>query len=160
MAKSNKLGQFSIFSDLSGDELDKVSGLCEEKSYRRAEYIYQGGEKAGHLYVVMQGLVSLREFGPDDQVGVGFEIREKGDVFGCGSLTPACKYALTAVCMEDTQVLTVDADRLYKLCDIDAGLGYKLMKKIARIYFERFESAKKQIHEMVKIPTVIMALPG
>ena len=100
----------------------------------------------------MQGLVSLREFGPDDRVGVGFEIREKGDIFGCGSLTPACKYTLTAVCMEETKVLAVDADQLFKLCDIDTGLGYKLMKKVARIYFERFETAKKQIHEMVKIP--------
>ena len=160
MVESNKLGQFSVFSDLSGDQLDKISEITEERSYSRADYIYQSGEKAGHLFVVMQGLVSLREFGPDDRVGVGFEIREKGDIFGCGSLTPACKYTLTAVCMEETKVLAVDADQLFKLCDIDTGLGYKLMKKVARIYFERFETAKKQIHEMVKIPTVIMALPG
>ena len=50
MVESNKLGQFSVFSDLSGDQLDKISEITEERSYSRADYIYQSGEKAGHLF--------------------------------------------------------------------------------------------------------------
>jgi len=69
-------------------------------------------------------------------------------------------YTLTAICMEDSEVLAIDADKLFELCETDPAVGYQLMLKIAQIYFERYKIAKRNLHEMLRTPTVITALPG
>jgi hypothetical protein len=54
-------------------------------------------------------------------------------------------YTLTAVCLEDTELLVIDAGRLSKVCELDFELGYRLMKKVAQLYFDRFEVAKREL---------------
>lgn len=56
--------------------------------------------------------------------------------------------------------MAIDADKLSDLCEKDPVVGYKLMVKIAQVYFERYKTAKRDLHEMVRTPTVITALPG
>jgi len=104
--------------------------------------------------------VSLRRIEPGDKVGIAFETREPGTLFGAASFMQPQEYTLTAVCLQDTEVLAVDADKLFKLCDKDPLLGYRLMLKIAQIYFERYKTAKKNLYAMVHTPAVITALPG
>jgi CRP-like cAMP-binding protein len=70
------------------------------------------------------------------------------------------EYTLTAVCLEDTEVLAIDSDKLAKMCEQDPLLGYRLMLKIAQIYFERYKTAKRNLYGMVHTPAVITALPG
>ena len=40
---------------------------------------------------------------------------------------------------------------------IEPELGYRLMQRIAQLYFERYKVAKRQIQEMAKGPAVITA---
>jgi hypothetical protein len=56
--------------------------------------------------------------------------------------------------------VAIDADKLEELCKDDPELGYKFMKEVAQINFERYKVAKRQIHAMVRTPTVITALLG
>jgi hypothetical protein len=49
---------------------------------------------------------------------------------------------------------------LFDLFQQHPEIGYNFMKEIAKIYFERYKIAKRQIHAMVKAPTIITALPG
>lgn len=153
----NQLELFSVFSD---EQLDELSQITVEKSFKKGDRVYQKGERADEMFVVLKGLVSLREINPGDEVGIAFEKRERGEFFGAACFMRPQEYTLTAVCLQDTRVLAFDADRLSDLCEQDAGLGYKFMKKIAQIYFERYKVAKRQIHQMVKAPTIITALPG
>lgn len=153
----NQLELFSVFSE---DQLDELSKITEAKFFSKGDRIYQKGDRASEMLVVLKGLVSLREINPGDNVGIAFEKRERGEFFGSASFMKPQEYTLTAVCLEDTEVAAIDANQLFELCEADSNLGYKFMKKIAQIYFERYKVAKRQIHEMVKTPTIITALPG
>ena len=112
------------------------------------------------MFVVSKGLVGLRRIDPEDEVGIAFETRESGELFGAASFMHPQHYTLTAVCIEDSEVMAIDADKLSDLCEKDPAVGYKLMLKIAQIYFERYKTAKRNLHDMVRTPTVITALPG
>ena len=70
------------------------------------------------------------------------------------------EYTLNAMCMEDSEVLAMDADKLFDLFQKDYQIGYLFLKEIATVYFERYKSVKRQLYEMVKTPAIIMALPG
>ncbi len=151
------LGLFSVFSEAHLEELAKIT---EKKTYKRREHVYERGNPARHLFVVSKGLVSLRRFEPGDEVGIAFETREPGTLFGAASFMKPQEYTLTAVCIEDSEVMAIDADKLAELCKKEAAVGYELMLKIAQIYFERYKTAKRNLYGMVQAPTVIAALPG
>ena len=151
------LGLFSVFSEAHLEELAKIT---EKKTYKSHDYVYERGNPARHLFVVSKGLVSLRRFEPGDEVGIAFETREPGTLFGAASFMEPQEYTLTAVCMEDTEVMAIDADKLTELCKKDPAVGYELMLKIAQIYFERYKTAKRNLYGMVHTPAVITALPG
>jgi len=160
MIDVNELKEFEIFDDFSDTQLQDVARMTEKKRYNAKSHIYEHGDRAKYLFVVTNGLVSLREIHPDDPVGITFEMRERGEMFGAACFMKPREYTLTAVCLEDSEVLAIDADGLLELCQRDAEIGYKMMTKFAQIYFNRYKIAKRQLREMVKAPTTITALPG
>lgn len=160
MVEAYKLAYVELFDVLSDDQLEDLAKITEKKTYKTYDHIYERGNPAKELFVVKKGLVSLRRIEPGDEVGIAFETRESGGLFGAASFMTPQEYTLTAVCLEDTEVMAIDADKLFELCQKDPTVGYKLMLKIAQIYFERYKSAKRSLHDMVRTPTVITALPG
>jgi len=120
--------------------LEELAEITDKKIYKKHAHVYERGDAAKHLFVVSKGLISLSRFDLGDQVGQ--------------------HYTLTAVCIEDSEVMAIDADKLSDLCEKDPAVGYKLMLEIAQVYFERYKSAKRNLHEMVRTPTLITALPG
>jgi CRP/FNR family transcriptional regulator, cyclic AMP receptor protein len=157
VSELKKLEIFSIFSD---KQLDQLAKMTDKKKFKANSHVYEHGERAKYLFVVTKGLVSLRELKPGDTVGIAFEMRERGELFGAACFMKPQQYTLTGVCMEESEVLAIDADKLYDLCEADAEVGFKLMKKVAMLYFERYKNAKRQLFEMVKAPTIVTALPG
>ncbi|HOV86526.1 MAG TPA: cyclic nucleotide-binding domain-containing protein [Syntrophobacteraceae bacterium] len=160
MVEVSELRKFDLFEAFSDAQLEKIAGVTQRKSYKANGRVYESGEPARYLFVVEKGLVSLREIKPEDQIGIAFEMRQRGELFGTACFTDQRFYTLTGVCLEDSDVLAVDADKLLEMCAADPELGYKLMKKITQVYFERYKVAKRQLHEMVKTPSIITALPG
>ena len=160
MVEAYKLAYMELFDLLSDEQLEKLAEITEKKSYKTHDHIYERGNAAKHLFVVKKGLVSLRRIDPGDEVGIAFETREPGELFGAASFMHPQYYTLTAVCLEDSEVLAIDADKLFELCKKDPTVGYQLMLKIAQIYFERYKTAKRSLHDVVRTPTVITALPG
>jgi CRP-like cAMP-binding protein len=160
MVDVQELANFDIFKPFSESQLNEVAKITEKKAVKQHDHIYERGKPAKHLFVVSKGLVSLRRIEPGDNVGIAFEMREPGTLFGAASFMQPQEYTLTAVCLEDAEVLAIDADSLAKLIDKDPLLGYRLMLKIAQVYFERYKAAKRNLYAMVHTPAVITALPG
>jgi CRP-like cAMP-binding protein len=160
MVEAYKVAYMELFDLLSDEQLEEVAKITEKKSYKIHDHIYERGNAAKHLFVMKQGLVSLRRIDPGDEVGIAFETRKPGELFGAASFVKPQEYTLTAICQEDTEVMAIDADKLFELAEKDPAVGYQLMLKIAQIYFERYKTAKRSLHEMVRTPTIITALPG
>ncbi len=160
MVEVSDLKKLELFGTLAEKQLEEIAEITEKKSFKKHSHVYGRGNGAKHLFVVNKGLVSLRRIDPGDEVGIAFETREPGGLFGAASFMKPQEYTLTAVCLEDTEVMAIDADKLFELCEQDPAVGYQLMLKIAQIYFERYKSAKRSLHDMVRTPTVITALPG
>jgi CRP-like cAMP-binding protein len=160
MVEAYKVAYMKLFDLLSDEQLEEVAKITEKKSYKIHDHIYERGNAATQLFVVKKGLVSLRRIDPGDEVGIAFETREPGELFGAASFMKPQEYTLTAVCQEDTEVMAIDADKLFELTEKDPAVGYQLLLNISQIYFERYKTAKRSLHEMVRTPTIITALPG
>ena len=160
MVEAIELAKFYLFNLFSEEQLVEFAEISEKKNYKKYDHIYERGDHAKHLFVVNEGLVSLRRIEPGDDVGIGFEMRKSGDLFGAASFMHPQHYTLTAVCLEDTEIIAINAEKLSGLCEKNPAVGYRLMLKIAQVYFERYKSAKRNLYAMVHTPSVITALPG
>lgn len=160
MVAVSDLKKLELFGTIKEKQLEEIAEITEQKSFKKNSHVYERGEAAKHLFVVTKGRVSLHRIDPGDEFGIAFETRDPGGLFGAASFVKPQEYTLTAICLEDTEVVAIDADKLFEMSEKDPALGYQLMLTIAQVYFERYKVAKRSLHDMVRTPTVITALPG
>jgi len=160
MVQVDEIKQLEFFNVFSQEQLEELSKITEKRNYEKGALVYQRGYRADHIYVVIKGSISLNRIEPGEKIGISFEKREQGELFGTACFMDPQEYTLTAVCMADSEVMVLDTNKLLEICERDPELGYKFVKEVAQIYFERYKVAKRQVHEMVKTPTIITALPG
>jgi CRP-like cAMP-binding protein len=145
MEKLADLRQHEVFGVFPDIQLSKLAGITEKKAYRRHESIYKRGDRAKHLFLVRKGLVSLRDTEPGGLQGISVETCCPGQVFGIASLMKPHEHSLTAVCLEDSEVLAIEAKPLLKLCEEEPGLSNWFMMTIAHLYFSRYDHYRTQL---------------
>ncbi|HUT44028.1 MAG TPA: cyclic nucleotide-binding domain-containing protein [Desulfobacterales bacterium] len=160
MTKVDDFNKFDFFNAFSKDQLAGLAKVTETKTFKKGSEIYKEGDRANHIFLVSKGWVSLRKIDPERDLGIAFENREKGELFGTACFMKPQEYTLNAICMEDSEVMAMDADKLFDLFQKDYQIGYLFLKEVGKVYFERYKSVKRQLYEMVKAPTIITALPG
>lgn len=160
MIKVDDFNTFDFFNAFSKDQLAALAKVTEKKTFAKGTQIYKEGDRANHIFLVTKGWVSLRKIDPEKDIGISFENRDRGELFGTACFMKPQEYTLNAICMEDSEVIKIDADKLFDLFQKDYQIGYLFLKEIAKVYFDRYKSVKKQLYEMVKAPAIITALPG
>jgi len=160
MVEIDDFKKFEIFNVFSENQLAELSKITEKKTFKKGHQIYKEDDRANRFYLVVDGQISLNKIDPGEQIGISFEKRERGGLFGAACFMEPQKYTLNALCLKDSEVMSIDADKLFKRFQTDPDMGYKFMKEVAKIYFDRYKVAKRQIHAMVKAPTIITAQPG
>lgn len=145
MTDCNDLKVFELFSGFGEKQLKQLADITSKKTFKINTYVYKQGDRAKEMFLVSRGLVSVLGIKAEDELAVAFEARERGDLFGAACFMKAQRYTSTAVCLEETELYAIDSDKLYELCENDSELGYRLMKKVAQLYFDRYETAKKEL---------------
>jgi CRP-like cAMP-binding protein len=160
MAKVDDFNKFDFFNAFSEKQLAELAKVTEKKTFKKSSEIYKEGDRANYFFLVSKGWVSLRKVDPERDIGISFENRGRGELFGAACFMKPQEYTLNAICMEDSEVMAMDADKLFDLFQKDYQIGYLFLREIAKVYFERYKSVKRQLYEMVKAPAIITALPG
>ncbi len=146
------LTRHEIFEYLRPDELNALSESAETLNFKAGATIYQRGQKAVFLYVVLSGQVALR-LPKNRGVSILIDQLGSGDMFGSCVSHAADTYALTAQCMEDSEILKIEAAILNELLEKDLRMGYAIQSQISQIYFKRY------IEAMEKLQAIVMNIP-
>jgi CRP-like cAMP-binding protein len=152
--------KFDFFHAFSEDQLKELMKVTEKKTFKKGVQIYKEGDRANKIYIVSRGWVKLKKLDPEKDIDISFENRGKGELFGAACFMKPQEYTLNAICMEDSEVIVMNADDLFDLFHKDYQIGYLFIKEISKVYFERYKSVKRQLFDMVKAPVTITALPG
>jgi CRP-like cAMP-binding protein len=142
-----------VFEFLRPDQVDALSNAAEVLRLKAGEPVYYQGEQADSLYVMLSGEIALRLPG---QAGVSIlidQLSERGAMFGSSLSFRIGTYALTAQCVEDSELLRVRTSVLKKLLDEDPRMGYAIQSKISEVYFKRYLEA------MRKLQAIVMNIP-
>lgn len=148
MPENVKLNRQEIFDYLTPDHIDVLSNSSEVIHRKAGEKVYEQGKKSIYLYIVLKGKVAL-SYPVKKEISVIIDELMPGSVFGSFAWINMDKYNLNAQCLEDSDLLRIEAKTLKKLMDNDLRMGYTLQTKISEIYYLRYIRAMKNLKAVV-----------
>jgi len=144
-----------LFASLNVNEMHQLSSFSSVKDFKADFTIFEYNQPSTHFYMLMEGLVYLQlPINPDDTRFAISKI-ERGELFGISSLLKSELYTSTALCHEDTKVLSIEAKPFRDLLRLNCTAGLDIINKIAHIYFTRYLEVIKKLQDVVSQITVL-----
>lgn len=128
-----------IFYKLTPTQLELVSAICAEQTFKTAEIILEENSDSDELYIIAEGEVeilvnpALVSDQPDTvRDFVTIATLRRGQSFGEIALVDrGLRSAAVRASQNNTRLLVIPRERLMQLCDTYPNLGYRLMRNLA-----------------------------
>ena len=136
MDRRELLGNVSIFSSLSDDELDQLLKATTTKRLAAKETLFRKGDPGNQLYGILSGSLKITNTGTDGK-DVLFSLMGPGEVVGEIALLDSEARSATATAVEATEVLTLDRRELIPFLEshprATIGLAGVLAARVRRL---------------------------
>ena len=139
------LKRFDLFAGLPGDALQDIAPLAEERHFPDGALLFAEGEPAGHLFLILDGRVSLERRVQLGRTGTprraAIEVAGPWQTVGWSSMVRPFVYTSSGVCQGPTTVLDVPGEALRAWMVHHPAVGYEIITRIASIIRHRMESS-------------------
>jgi CRP/FNR family transcriptional regulator, cyclic AMP receptor protein len=137
-----------IFKELDEDMIDLLSPLFEEFSCQPGTVIFQQGNQAEFLYLVIGGKVDM-SFKPYDGLPLTISHVGKGGLFGWSAVVGSDNYTSTAIAIEAVEAFRVHGSDLRKFCRDHPEAGKEILERLAAGVSSRWKDAHKQVQSIL-----------
>jgi CRP-like cAMP-binding protein len=137
-----------IFAGLSKKALALIEPLLELSAFPANELIFEQGQFALYLYIILEGEVLIR-FKPYDGPALDVAHLGPGGVFGWSSALGRSAYTSGAMSLTDIQAIRIRGDRLHQLCEQHPDIGVIVLERLANVIAERLQNTREQIMDML-----------
>ncbi len=149
------LQPFEIFEGFSDEELMEIAELCREEYHADGVKLFDEGDPAQKLYLILDGKLSLEK---EIQLGrsgssrrATVSVQGTGQAIGWSSLVTPFLYTMTGVCIEPLKLLAIDGDDIRRLMVSNAEVGLKIMNAIATLVKVRMENTTNTLTYFLSI---------
>jgi CRP/FNR family transcriptional regulator, cyclic AMP receptor protein len=140
------LKEFKIFKGLDDSELEKIAGLCHERTLKKGALLFTQGTKSTKLHLCRTGGadITIQLFEPHG-IEVTVHQLKAGEVYGWASLVKPNLFTASAKCIEKTEEIYIKAVDLRKLFNENNHVGYVIMKNLAEVVSSRLTEHMKKL---------------
>jgi CRP-like cAMP-binding protein len=138
-----------LFQDLSPAQRDALRPLFAPCDCYGETVLFQQGEFAEYLYLVVMGEV-LISYKPDDGPPITVARVGPGGVVGWSAALGNRLYTSSAACTIYTQMLRVCGNDLRNLCRQDPETGVIVLDRLATVIAERLRHTHEQVISLLK----------
>jgi CRP-like cAMP-binding protein len=150
MVSAEWLKRTELFEALEEPQLNTLLLHASVQSFPEGKTIFNQGEKAVRLYVLVEGAVDLTIKTGEKIDFMTSKIEKEGAVFGMPALIEPFRFNVTAICLKPSKVLVLDADHIKRRMEEDPKMGMEVMKKLASIYFNRLNDLRSGVSNLLK----------
>ncbi len=155
MSVDRVLKGHDLFQSLSVDEAHRIAEFSSVKLYDRNETVFNYGDPGGHVYMLMDGSVDLLLPAESLEFNMVVSRIEVGELFGLSPLLDSPRYTASAVCRDQTELLSIEADRFRELLRNNPVVAFDTMNRVAHIYFNRYIDVLKSLQGVVNQVSLI-----
>lgn len=138
----------SIFEGLDSAQIELLSPYFEEMCLPEGGIIFEQGEVADCLYILLEGEVEVR-YKPYDGPPLTVAHITPGGVFGWSAALGRQVYTSGALAWRDCRMVRVRKDSLRRLCECSPQTGGVLLDRLAGVIAERLRNTHATILEML-----------
>jgi CRP-like cAMP-binding protein len=138
----------AIFEDLNETMLNVLTPLFEVFSCQPGTVIFQQGDRAEYLYLVIDGKVDM-SFKPYDGNPITISHVEKGGLFGWSAVVGSNTYTSTAIAIEGLEAYRIEGSDLLKFCREHPEAGKDILERLADGVSSRWKDAHKQVQSIL-----------
>jgi CRP-like cAMP-binding protein len=143
------LGGIAFFDDFSSWQLELLSPLFEPYSCNDGTMIFQQGDEAVFLYLILEG-VALLQYKPYDSELITLTHLKAGDALGWSAVIGRPTYSSSAVSVGELKALRIRGADLRALCHEHRTTGMTIMNRLAHGVSGRWKNAHMQVRAMLR----------
>jgi CRP/FNR family transcriptional regulator, cyclic AMP receptor protein len=131
----------AVLKSLTLSQVDELRAIGTVRGYRKNESVYELGQPANALHLVLRGRARLRDRdweGRDITVSFAAE----GEAFGLEALAELPRRVMSASAAESSELLTIKADAVRELLARDPALARHLLHHAAAVLLHMEERIK------------------
>ena len=136
--------RFPLFQELTPEQNSLVRPLFSACYENAGSALFEQGELAERLYLLVDGEVIIR-FKPEDGPAILISRIRAGGVAGWSAVLGNPTYTSSAACTTDCQTLCIRGQDLRAFCEQYPELGSLLLDSLARIVAERLRASHEHV---------------
>ncbi|MBD3373678.1 cyclic nucleotide-binding domain-containing protein [candidate division KSB1 bacterium] len=146
MQLQSALKDLWFFSSLDVDELEKLSRICEWKTFIKNEKIFDQNDTGDSLFILVEGRVVIerRLRGYKPAIPKQLVTVKKGQPFGEMAFIENRERSATARAKGHVKVICIYANKFFNLIEKEPVLGLKMMTLLARVLGRRLRRTNDQ----------------
>lgn len=155
LKKLSNIKECRLFSHFSDHDIQELlsSGFASVKSYLKEDLLFSEGEYCDFLSVVIEGKIEIQKLDSNGNILVVATLN-RGNVFGENLLFGDRNfYPMSVVAKENSQVLHIKKDYIYKLCSSNEPFLRELLRilsnKALNLSSKLKQVTMKSIREMI-----------
>lgn len=147
---SDAFNTLPIFQGMSRPEQEMLRGLFVPYSCGDQSMIFEQGDPAEFLYIVVEGEVIV-SFKPDDGPAITVARILPGGIVGWSAALGSRMYTSAAFCTADTHLLGIRGTDLRKLCEQYPETGVILLDRLATVIAQRLTNTHDQVLALLEL---------
>jgi CRP/FNR family cyclic AMP-dependent transcriptional regulator len=148
MIDASNLGEVPLFKGLAPKDIDILSKKFTPESFPEGIVIFNQGDHANRLYILLTGKVSIR-FKPHDGEVLNVADLSQGDVFGWSAALGRDVYTSCAVTTSESRTLSIRGRDLQELCLSHPETGVVILEHLAAVIAERLNSTHQKVVQLL-----------
>jgi CRP-like cAMP-binding protein len=140
--------QLSIFAGLDGNQISQLSPFFVECQYPQDYVIFEQGQPAENLYILLCGEVVIN-YKPYDGPSLTVARIEPGGVFGWSAALQRDLYTSDALTTQECLAYRIRSSSLNTICAQYPDTGKILLERFASVIAERLRSTHTQVLGML-----------
>jgi signal transduction histidine kinase len=143
-----------IFQSLTDDELDKLLPLCKEQSYEEGSVMFCEGAQCNYIQTLKSGKVALETELAISQRGAEratIDVLSEGDSFCWSALMEPHILTSTGRCLQKTEILALDGEKIKTLLDENPVIGYKVANNLVKVVASRLQHTKQTMEHILSV---------
>ncbi|HEX6033084.1 MAG TPA: cyclic nucleotide-binding domain-containing protein [Anaerolineales bacterium] len=142
------MNRIAVFQELDEDVIELLSPLFETFSCEPGAVIFQQGDQAEFLYLVIDGKVDM-SFKPYDGNSITISHVGRGGLFGWSAVVGRDRYTSTAIAIGDVKAFRVHGNDLRRFCREHPEAGKVILERLADGVSSRWKDAHKQVQSLL-----------
>lgn len=131
LEEKEPLRSIALFSELSIDELRKISSFSKIKNLKKNEIIFKEDDFYLGFYILLKGTVKIFRLSPKGKESV-LHIIKPLNAFADIPLFDGGNYPVNAVALEESIVLLIPKDKFLALLKSDSDMSLKMLSGFAK----------------------------